>query len=233
MQENKEIKNIIQQRHITRLCHMTQINKVIAILCSVNGILATDLIVKKLLFTNDKDRLDGRKDYISSSVQYPNVWYYRNKKETNPSVRDWAIFIVDPAVCSKEDTLFCPINAATSHGAYINSGEKAFSSMFAESVGRRNRYSRMLACCPTNDQAEVLVHNSIPHDMIKGIVFEDEIVLQKVLKILDEHDIPYPDLYVSSELFSTTCSNLIRQGIKPDERLVVKGDKKWQNDLCS
>ena len=91
----------------------------------------------------------------------------------------------------------------------------------------------MLRCCPTNNQAEVLVHNNIPHNLIKGIVFKNELVLRKVVKILDDYDIPYPDLYVSSGMFDTSCSKLIRQSVRPSERLVVRGDKKWQKDLCS
>ena len=94
--------------------------------------------------------------------------------------------------------------------------------MFSETVGNRRRSARMLRCCPTNNQAEVLVHNNIPHNLIKGIVFKNELVLRKVVKILDDYDIPYPDLYVSSGMFDTSCSKLIRQSVRPSERLVVR-----------
>lgn len=227
------IKKIITQREISRLCHITQINKVISILCTDGGILATDFIDENCLFRNDMERLDGRTDYISTSVQYPNIWYYRRKKYVNPNVTDWAVFLIDPVICEAESTLFCPVNAATAYGKYINSGVDAFCSMFAENVYGRIRGEGMLPCCTTNDQAEVLVYHNIPHRYIKGIIFENERVLGNVLRVLQKYRISYPDLYISEDIFDISCSNMVRMGITPKERLVVRGNFIWQKDQCS
>ena len=42
------------------------------------------------MYRNDLDRLDGKTEYISTSIEYPNVWYYSNKKDVNPYVNNWA-----------------------------------------------------------------------------------------------------------------------------------------------
>ncbi len=228
-----EIATVIAQRNITRLCHMTQINKVVEILCGGDGILATNFIEDNDRFRNDRDRLDGKLDYISTSVQYPNVWYYRNKKYVNPLVSDWAVLLIDPEVCKDSRTLYCPVNAATGCGAFIQNGAEGFRSMFLENVYGRSRCSNLLACCPTDDQAEVLIYHSIALEWIKGIVFESERTLWKVYSILQENGLPHPALYVCNDMFDTSCSKMIRRGKKPQEILVVKESKSWQRDLCS
>lgn len=227
------IEETLRQRGITRLCHMTQIDKAIDILTTDAGILAIDFIEEGTVYQNDKDRLDGRTAHISTSVQYPNVWYYRNKKYINPKVSDWVIFLIDAEMCADDNTLFSPVNAAMGHGAFIGSEASHFSKLFADSVCGRVRTEKMLPCSPTDDQAEVLVYQNISHEYIHGMVFENEEVLWRVYGVLEEYSVPHPNLYVASALFDTCCSTLIRIGNVPEEKLVVKENKLWLKGLCS
>ena len=73
--------NIIKDRNITRLCHFTRTNNLPFILGdgidSHNGIIANALITDaSFLKPTDDNRVDGKKDYICTSVQYPNSFYF-------------------------------------------------------------------------------------------------------------------------------------------------------------
>lgn len=75
-----EIGRTLEKYCIRRLCHMTQIDKLFSILYEDEEILATAFCNSKSMYRNDKDRFDGKTEYISTTIEYPNVWYYCNKK---------------------------------------------------------------------------------------------------------------------------------------------------------
>ncbi|MFV0364677.1 MAG: DarT ssDNA thymidine ADP-ribosyltransferase family protein [Suipraeoptans sp.] len=230
---SEEIRRLLLARNVKRLCHLTQINNLISILYGEEGVWATDFIDEDNLFRNDTERLDGKTDYISTSIEYPNVWYYRNKKYANPEVSEWAILFIDPIVCELETSLFCPVNAATSHGAYIGREYQQLYKMFSSDLGNRKRTVNMLSCCPTDDQAEVLIYKNIPTKYISGIAFEREHTMKAFKDLFEKYNVAYPDLYVSNELFGTAMSSKVRMGLRPDEKLMIKGGEKWHQDLCS
>ena len=230
---NDEIRRILHNQNVSRLCHMTQINNLMPIMYAETGIMATDFIDETDLFRNDRDRLEGKTDYISTSVEYPNTWYYRNKKYINPEVSEWAILYINPILCEWDSTLFCPVNAATGYGAYIGSEPSCLKKTFYDVVGTRSRSSKMLSCCPTDDQAEVLIYRNIPVKYIIGIAFEREHTLWSFKRLFDKYKVWYPDLFLAEELFDTTLSNKIRNGEKPREKLITKGGGLWQQGLCS
>lgn len=220
-----EIGRTLEEHRIRRLCHMTQIDKLFSILYGDEGILATAFCNSKSMYRNDMDRLDGKTEYISTSIEYPNVWYYSNKKNINPYVNNWAVIFIDPTLSQEDKTLFCLINSAASKGAYISGDAKNFSALFNQQVGYRRRTSNMLCCCPTDDQAEVLLYKHVPVCSITGIAFESEHTLNTMLKLFDKYSINYPDLYLSKELFSTELSDSIRNGCRPREIVREKGKR--------
>lgn len=210
-----EIKKEIEKRQITRLCHFVHTNKLLHILNSEEGIKAVNYIDQDVLVQNDTQRLDGRKDFINCSIQFPNWWYLKKIKDNNPIFSDWAIIFIDPIVATLESTEFCAVNAAKRYGAYIKKGHEAFLEIFDSRVGGFPRSKQMLSNAATNDQAEVLVYEGIPRRYITGVAFMDkEIARQKVIEwqVLGITDI---DVFIAPELFLISTSSKVRQGQEP------------------
>ena len=90
-----EIYEESKKRNITRLCHFVHTNILLHILNNNEGVKAVDFIKQDVLIQNDKQRMDGKTDYINCSVQYPNWWYLRRVKDNNPIFSDWAILFID------------------------------------------------------------------------------------------------------------------------------------------
>ena len=228
-----EIGRILEEHGVSRLCHITQIDKLFSILYGNEGIWATDFCNSKSMYKNDMDRMDGKTEYISTSIEYPNVWYYSNKKDVNPYVNNWAVLFIDPALCQEDKTLFCPINSAASKGGYISEDAKILRASFNHQVGYRRRTRNMLNCCPTDDQAEVLVYKHVPVNRIIGIAFETEHTLNTMLKLFDKYSLDYPDLYLAREIFTTELSNSIRNGCRPEEIIKVTGNRARIESKCA
>lgn len=222
-----EIMETLNTHHVTRLCHMTQIDKLFSILCGDSGIWASDFYEGTAMYHNDCERRDGKTEYISTSIEYPNVWYYKAKRYVNPHVNTWAVIFIDPIVCENEKTLYCPINSAASGGRYISDDVSGLKTAFDISVGRRKRTENMLDCCPTDDQAEVMVYRHISTTAIKGVVFESEAIARVLQSLFEKYHVGYPDLYASSDMFSTELSRMVRNGYKPCEKKIISG--KQQN----
>lgn len=210
-----EIEEEIKKRGITRLCHFVHTNKLLHILSQEEGIKAVNFIDEDVLVQNDKQRLDGRKDFINCSIQYPNWWYLRKIKNNNLIFSDWAIIFIDPIVASLETTEFCEVNAATRYGEYIKKGYEAFEGIFSEKVKGRNRSASMLKNAPTDDQAEVLIYESIPRKYIIGIAFENEEIAQQKIVQWKVLELPKLNVYIAPELFETSTSEKIRRGQEP------------------
>ena len=222
-----EIYEEIKKRNITRLCHFVHTNILLHILNNNEGVKAVDFIKQDVLIQNDKQRLDGKTDYINCSVQYPNWWYLRRVKDNNPIFSDWAILFIDPIVATIETTQFCKVNAATRYGAYICKGAEAFRELFSANVGRKNRTKDMLQNAPTDDQAEVLVYENIPVSMIKGIAFENEEIARQKIVEWKVMGFPKIDVFISPELFDVPTSGKIRRGEEP----LVKPYREEENEL--
>lgn len=211
------IRQEYQNRNITRLCHITRSQKSMHILSSEDGIMAVDFLDESLYDANDELRLDGRKDFINCSIQYPNHWYWNKVKDKDPLFRDWVILLINPEVLSIESTEFCPVNAAKGRGAYINKGYATFKELFNVRVNNRVRPSQMLSCCPTDDQAEVLVYKNISRQDIIGVVVLNEEQAERESVRWEQLNIPKFDIYIAPDLFNGNWSTKVRQGIKPIE----------------
>ncbi len=215
------IEQEIKDRGIIRLCHFTRSSKALHILGSESGVIAVDFLDESIYDANDKLRLDGKREYINCSVQYPNYWYFKNVKDKEPLFKDWVVLFIKPEIILLDSTEFCFTNAAFRSGAYIEKGAEAFKGMFAHSVNGkwpRTRTEKMLPCCPTDDQAEVLVYKNISRKDIIGVAVETkEQAHREKTRWSCLKNIPEIDIIIAPDLFSSSCSEKIRNGIIPQE----------------
>ena len=118
---------------------------------------------------------------------------------------------------------FCPRNAAAQQGGLVSSGFEAFVSLFQDQVtgagGRtRTRVPTMLDCCPTDDQAEVLVPDRIGADQILAIAVRDEQQAEKEIDRLSYIGDTTPvNWIIAPHLFDVSWSALVRSGQFPSE----------------
>ncbi len=222
------IKNAVESRGITRVCHFTPSRNLVHILTGEMGILATKKLQddeRKIFTPTDLQRLDGHAGHICCSIEYPNTWYFDKAKSKDILFTDWVVLFINPQYLWMPGTRFCPRNAASNYGRDIVEGETAFMSMFAPSIsgaGGRNfpRSTRHLACCPTDNQAEILVPDIIGISDIMGIAVPTKSQAKNEAARLGILDIP-EDKYtfiIAPDLFDKyKLKNFIQSGKRPDE----------------
>lgn len=225
---NNAIKNAVESRGITRICHFTPSRNLVHILTGEMGILATQHLQEneRNTFTQtDLKRLDGNAGHICCSIEYPNAWYFDEAKSKDILFTDWVVLFINPKYLWLPGTGFCPRNAASAFGAAVAVGETAFMSMFNQSVsgaGGNNfqRYTSHLASCPTDNQAEVQVPDLIGISDIIGIAVPTEKQAKNEAARLELLGIP-EDQYtfiIAPDLFDKRkLSKLIRSGKRPKE----------------
>lgn len=222
------IKCEAEHRGITRLCHFTPSRNLVHILTGETGILATKHLQEneRSVFTqNDLERLDRHEGYICCSIEYPNAWYFDKAKLKDIIFRDWVVLFINPKYLWMSGTRFCPRNAASGYGRGIVEGEEGFKAIFADSVPGaygiiRERTRNHLPCCPTDDQAEVLIPDKIGIFDILAIAVQtetqakDEVARLGILGISEDKYkfVVAPDLFNKYNL-----SKLIRLGKRPNE----------------
>jgi hypothetical protein len=172
----------VERRGITRLCHFTPSRNLVHILTNEMGILATKHLEEdeRNIFTpTDLQGLDGHQGYICCSIEYPNAWYFDTAKSKDILFRDWVVLFINLKYLWLAGTRFCARNAASACGSSVAEGEAAFLSMFAPSVSGAggktfSRSTSHLSCCPTDNQAEVLIPDKIGISDIIGIAVPTE-----------------------------------------------------------
>ena len=212
------IREEYQIRNITRLCHITRSQKAMHILSSEDGITAVDFLDENLYEANDPQRLDGKKEYINCSLQYPNHWYWNKIKDENPLFKEWVILLINPELLTYQNTLFCPVNAAKKRGYYITNGYRGFKSLFKNKVEFRSRTPQMISNCPTDDQAEVLIYKNVRRKDIIGVIVENEDRANSELIKWRMLNIPQVDIFIAPSLFDGSWSTMVRNGEIPIEK---------------
>jgi len=231
---NAAIKAEAQQRGITRLCHFTPSRNLIHIASGVTGILATKKLEeeeRKLYTPTDLLRLDGHPGYISCSVEFPNAWYFDKARGKDILFKDWVVLLMNAKHLWAVGTRFCARNAAGASGAEIAEGEAAFRGMFADSVrgAYGNTYTRSsshLPCCPTDEQAEVLIPDQVPLDDVLAVVVSSESQAKSELARFRAVGVPADRfrLVVAPTLFDKRAlSTCIRSGKRPTESVWSPG----------
>lgn len=222
----QDLYDYLIKRGVTRMCHFTKTKSFVHILNSSDGILATSFIKSDVKGQNDSNRFDGNLDYVCCSIEYPNSWYWEKvKSRDNDAIfRDWIILCIDLEIVKHQKIKFCPCNAASGNGSYIEENISFFSELFDSelSIGGRSRprTPKMLTCCPTDDQAEVLVYSNIPLRYIKGVIVGSESAADNIHAILKTCNKEL-DIFIALDVCNTKWSSLVRDGLRPTEKKFV------------
>lgn len=216
------------RRSITRLCHFTPSRNLAHIASGEEGILATQNLKEseRSIFTpTDLKRLDAHEGYISCSIEYPNVWYFDKARARETLFKDWVILFINPRYLWLPGTRFCPRNAAASYGRSVLEGEQGFLALFADSIGGAGgkifrRSATHLSCCPTDDQAEVLIPDQIAKEDILAIGVKAETQAKREATRFALMNVQADSFrfIIAPDLFEKqTMSKLIRSGKKAKE----------------
>jgi ssDNA thymidine ADP-ribosyltransferase DarT-like protein len=198
------------------------------------GVLATRRLSsdeRNVYAPTDLQRLDGFTDHICCSVEYPNSWYFERARSTDVLFKDWVVLLIDPKYLSDSRTLFSPRNASAEFGRRVMPGYEGFSRLFADKVdgayGKTfTRSASRRLCCPTDEQAEVLVPDVIELKDVQGVVVSskeqavNEIVRLRLLQIPSEEIKSLRFLVVPEFWDKYQLSGMIRDGRRPVENEV-------------
>jgi hypothetical protein len=218
----------IQELGITRLCHLTPARNFVHIAAEGDGLLSVERLgtdARAVFQAQDPNRWDNHRDHISCSIQYPNAWYLRHKKVPfgeAANFPDWTMLGIDPRHLLREDTLFCPENAASGRGAQLRGGLAGFEALYEEEVPGRapSRSPKRIRACPTNDQAEAMIHRQIPVADITTIFVPDAEQAARQYVQLEQIEVdPTTFSYViAPNLFDAPrLSAQMRDGLAPSE----------------
>lgn len=159
---------ILRYRNISKLVHFTKVDNLENIF--ENGILSRNILDSNNIeySYSDPNRLDGKLDYISNSISFPNYKMFYPKRQEDLSVK-WAILSIDSSILiDKFDTEFYRMNAASSDLSkcrFEPTSNDALEDMFYP----EDRVPGLQANYTTNPQAEVLIKDVIEPCYIKCI----------------------------------------------------------------
>ena len=222
------IKGEADRLGVTRMCHLTPLRNLLHIASGEGLLSVAQLEDERAIFDQqDLDRFDNHPDLISCSIEYPNVWYLRKRrKEATPLQRlfpEWVCLLIDRKYLWQPSTEFCPRNAAASSGTLLRPGYEAFCELYADHVSGAQGISRgrnaKPQSCPTDDQAEVMIHRHIPLEDANTIVFADEEQATNNLGALRLLGVPIENLnfLICPTFFEIALSSLLRSGRTPTE----------------
>lgn len=214
---------ILMNRGVTRLCHFTKFNNLAQIITSEYGILASSFIRSDIKNVTDTERYDGELSYICCSVEFPNSWYLLKAEQNNKDkiFRDWVVIYINPAILNIRQIKYCPCNASTANGEYISDNMDSFESIFASNLPTFGypRSSKMLSCCPTDGQAEILIKQSIPRDFFSGIAVNNKDMARRVYVMLKMLNYDSLSIYIAPDIFTKEWSAKARAGKRSQEIL--------------
>jgi ssDNA thymidine ADP-ribosyltransferase, DarT len=223
-----EIRAAAAARGVTRLCHLTPFRNLLHI-ADGDGIMSVAQLTldERLVFSQqDQERYDNHPDHISCSVQYPNVWYLRRKRQALTKEQlffpDWVCLFIDPAQLDRPGVKFCVRNAGYAGGTMLEPGLAAFESMFADQVYGANGLAgreRRPRFCTTDDQAEVMLPRFVPLGVCSHVAVSDEAQAKRVYGSLDLLGVPVHNLRwtIAPDLFLPRGSSMLRSGRLPQE----------------
>jgi hypothetical protein len=234
MNDTIQIAAEVNDRRITRLCHFTPSRNFGQIVAGKVGVLATNKLSnddRNVFAPTDLSRFDGYTDHICCSIEYPNAWYFERARSMEVLFKDWVVLLIDPKYLSDSRTLFSPRNAAAEGGHLVMPGYEGFARLFAAKVHGAHgktftRSGRHLQCCPTDEQAEVLVPDVIELRDVLGVAVhsreqaENEIVRLKLLQIPEAEIKTLPFLVVPEFWEKYQLSGLLKEGRKPVENQI-------------
>ena len=178
----QELETRVRALQLPYLVHFTRVENLPSImqhgLCSI-----TALNDQQIDFRfNDHLRLEGQPHAICLSIGHPNDKMFARYRWKSPE-QGWAVLVVDRSVLWSLDTAFCNHNAADHRIRQRSLGDlktlAAFDNLFMPLSHLPSREeSRLFPYDPTDVQAEVLVFDTLPPELINGVVFSDPHSLQ-------------------------------------------------------
>ena len=205
---DEEIRDLVIEKGISRLCHFTQSRNLAHIFGDGLGICSTYELKKEKLPYNETDevRYDRHPELICCSIEFPNVFYFATSRSRVQLFEDWAVLLIDPKYIYRKDTLYCPCNAAKGKGAYLCSGAEGFESLYDLHPRGSNfpRSAKRMDAAPTDVQAEVLVDGPIALEDIIGVVFFDIEQARRELLRLELMQAKLPErckVYISQDFY--------------------------------
>lgn len=225
------VAELVSELGITRLCHLTPFRNLVHLASADRGLMSLQqLAVTGGMFDQqDLERLDGHPDHISCSIEYPNGWYLRQRKlRATPIQRlfpDWVCLTISPERLWADATRVCVRNASAQFGALVEdvspeSLRALYDSPITGAGGRQfYRQDDRPRACPTDDQAEVLLHRKVPYSDVMEVIVGSESDAKRMHAALGQigADLPLRWLIAPVLFETTTLSNAIARGEKPAE----------------
>lgn len=226
------VADLASARGITRLCHLTPFRNLVHLASDDAGLLSLHQLGEAQgdFDQQDLERLDNHPDHISCSIQYPNGWYLRQRRvKATPIQRlfpDWVCLAIDSSRLWAPGTRVCIRNAAAGRGSHVKDvSPESFEELYASPIvgargAARRRSPARLRACPTDDQAEVLVHRSVPLSEIQAVIVASESEAKRFYAALRQICAKVEGLrwLIAPILFTTAeLSNAIACGQRPSE----------------
>ena len=190
--------NILKEKEISKLVHFTKVDNLENIL--EYGIFSVELlnILSIGYIPSDNNRLDGKLEFISTSISFPNYKMFYKKRSDDYNTR-WAVITIDPKVIiDKLDSEFYSTNAA--NGIYSINYSPNTNNELRNMFYEENRDSNIPSYYTTDPQAEILIRNNIKNNYFMSI--ETLEVIPKVKSLTLNSHIDYNP---NSSLFSARC----------------------------
>jgi hypothetical protein len=232
---SETLKTEIAGRGITRLCHFTPSRNFGHIAAGGAVVLSTKKLTedeRAVFNASDLERLDGHLDHVCCSIEYPNAWYLSKAMGQERIFRDWLVLFLSPLLMLRKGTLFSPRNAAAGRGTNLRPGLDGFLRLYESRVtGARGitftRTPAHLASAPPDQQAEVLIPDSITVGDILGIAVRDEEQVKNEivrLRLIGVDAVRFTFVIAPTLFDKYSLDGHIRSGMRPKEVVYQTGD---------
>lgn len=202
---HKSFINEVRRRNIKYLIHFTPTRNLYSIL-ELNKILSRSRLenlgieqfdILDLIEFPDKIRYDD-KNYINLSLSGPNTYLFSRfiERTRNDPTINWCVLMINPKHIYDHDTLFSVTNAASNSAKNqfgISGDFTKFNQMFSYKLeiesnnGKRTLFRhRTLDHYTTDEQAEILVKDTIPIDSIINVCFQTKEELAQAKAAMSE-----------------------------------------------
>lgn len=194
------IKKIIDDRKINSIIHFTRVENLDSIL--TNGVVPRSSLSSNSCIFNDDVRADGKLNYSSFSIGFPNHLMFYRLRCSIPNSK-WVILVFNSDILINFNCLFYPINAASSDVSRLPvdnfMGGVALEKMFSYSA--ESRESILRSTDPTDVQAEVMIPSTVTIDYLKGCILNDRNLVEYFSKKFP--DIRFVFCAEGSQIFHT------------------------------